>query len=148
MMFWRLSLKKRFITILKVFSIVSILLLSVHPYTNGISTNACDDVQCQQCCTHIVQQHEAAIEKHSSVPPCCSGSQECSCHLSNGQIPGLPEIFLSFIRVEHRVSIENLIIETNDLSNNHLQKDNRKLFYAELTARSVPIYIQHLSLLC
>ncbi len=143
-----LRFQKNMSTLCQTFVIKCTMLLSVCFFMAGIAANTCCNGQSLQGCL-CEHQHKTQVEVHSPAPPCCSETQECSCCLSSSQRPNIQDFSFLSIRVEHQISGENPSVATNGaLSNDHIQKGSRIQLHVEAIARSAPIYIQHLSLLC
>ena len=147
MMSLRAKLKHKIRTVSKTLFWCCTLVLCLSLFSAPIFASVFYDGQClQRCCCG----HRNEISGHTSAhtpPPCCSGNTDPCCHLSKHQAPDSRDAVFPAMTNEDQSSNEALAMAVDSFADQPFSKEEREAFYLEPVARSVPIYLQHLTLL-
>ena len=131
----------------KALQIAIVMLFSLGLFSTGAVANSVCGKAC--CMAAVKYDHgQVAGTNAASMPQgCCSETKDIPCDLKRGIVYSMPEASILNVRVEdHHPCI--VIIATNDLSGNYTFNTFIQQLFTEASARSTPIYLQNLSLIC
>jgi hypothetical protein len=129
-------------SIRKSLCLIVVLLLSLSQFAVGVfaDTNYC--AKCRHSCPDS-EQHGTASSRH----PCSEAPKSC-CEITPCQIVQVQEIPFLATETENQTSVGILSILTENLADIHLQEGSGIQPHLDAIARSAPLYLQNLSLLC
>lgn len=131
----------------KAIHIAVVALFSLGLFSSGAVAN----VDCgKACCMAGVKgDHAQVTGTHTTAMPqgCCSKTQDTPCNLKKGISDHLFDANILDIRGKDDPSFM-VMIAANDFSGDHFFNHIFQQTFTEASARSAPIYLQTLSLLC
>jgi len=130
----------------KLISIFLVPFLAVSFFASGVAAKpSCNENSCQKMVARTTHHQSKPI---ALVPDCCAQHKQTPCELGRRQSQALSVFCVSACRLDNYRSV-NTIAAASSLQP---QQDHGKVLYptsfVEAKARSVPIYLLNLSLIC